>query len=443
MITSNIGKIFLSAYNEKYGKHYDAKTFFMEQYYPLFFDQNKYMMTAGNSPLENPKLSWEKMIRGQIPFETSEQRKERFENFVNKVENSEADASIAIGYPTLDINATTSGQVTNLQNNVSKDDVYYSWLGAGLGIGLQGGFSVLFSEKKILLDIFDGWKIYRDVLNNTPNLKGNQINTWNGQWLAHRYSSVYVENNPMANFMPFSTKEGLMSIEVRSWTSVLIAMAKKHQDQQMIGYVYNYGQTNTTVGFIPFSLSQIRRPIDLYQKFFGMDSAKKAEPLWGTAFGFLKACQSGAIGLRAMEPKGLRDYIEKGKVPKIKKSEEEIINYNTYKIWIMAMLNNEDLWANAQEFARELQLFVKKDKPKSTKRKNQVDLVLASINKKQFFASITEIVKEAENSGKIEDVAKVIHLMPNDNVPYFLTLIRFHYATMDNKASQQILFDNL
>lgn len=443
MITSTIGKIFLTAYNEKYCKHYDAKTFFMEQYYPLFFNQNKYMMTAGNSPLENPKLSWEKMIKGQIPFETSAQRKERFENFINKVENSEADASIAIGYPTLDINATTSGQVTNLQNNVSKDDVFYSWIGAGLGIGLQGGLSVLFSEKKILLDIFDGWTVYRDVLNNTPNLKGNQINTWNGQWLAHRYSNMFVENNPMANFMPFSTKEGLMSIDVRSWTSVLIAMAKKHQDRQMMGYVYNYGQTNTTVGFIPFSLSQIRRPIELYQKFFGMDSAKKAEPLWGTAFGFLKACQSGAIGLRAMEPKGLGDYIEKGKIPKIKESEEETINFNTYKIWIMAMLNNEDLWTKAQEFARELQRFVKEDKPKSTKRKNQVDSVLESINKKQFFVSITEIVKEAENSGKIEDVAKVIHLMPNDNVPYFLTLIRFHYAAMDNKATQQTLFDNL
>ncbi len=442
MITSNIGKLFLTAYNEKYGKHYDAKTFFLEQYYPLFFDQNKYMMTAGNSPLENPKLSWEKMIKGQIPFETPEQRKERFENFINKVEKSEADASIAIGYPTLDINATTSGQVTNLQNNVSKDDIYYSWIGAGLGIGLQGGFSVLFSEKKILLDLFDGWKVYRDALNNTPNLRGNQINTWNGQWLAHRYSSVFVENKPMANFMPFSTKEGLMSIDVRSWTGVLIAMAKKHQDQQMMGYVYNYGQTNTTVGFIPFSLSQIRRPIDLYQKFFGMVSAKKAEPLWGTAFGFLRACQSGAIGLRAMEPKGLRDYIEKGKMPKIKETEEETINFNTYKIWIMAMLNNEDLWAKAQEFARELQRFVKEDKPKSTKRKNQVDSVLESINKKQFFVCITEIVKERDGSGKIEDVAKTIHLMPNDNVPYFLTLIRFHYATMENKATQQTVFDN-
>ena len=59
MITSNIGKIFLDAYNEKYGTSYDARTFFLEQFYPLFFDQNKYMMTAGNSPLENPKLSWQ------------------------------------------------------------------------------------------------------------------------------------------------------------------------------------------------------------------------------------------------------------------------------------------------------------------------------------------------------------------------------------------------
>lgn len=432
MVTSNIGKIFLTAYNKKYGTRYDAKTFFAEQYYPLFFDQKKYMMTAGNSPLENPKLSWEKMIRGQIPFETSEQRKERFETFVNKVENSEADASIAIGYPTLDINATTSGQVTNLQNKVSKDDIYYSWIGAGLGIGLQGGFSVLFSEKKILLDIFDGWKVYRDVLNNTPNLKGNQINTWNGQWLAHRYSSVYDENHPMANFMPFSTKEGLMSIEVRSWTGVLIAMAKKHQDQQMIGYVYNYGQTNTTVGFIPFSLSQIRRPIELYQKFFGMDSAKKAEPLWGTAFGFLRACQAGAIGLRAMEPKGLRDYIEKGKIPKSKKSEEEIINFNTYKIWIMAMLNNEELWAKAQEFAEELQQYASAGDRGKKVNTNKVNAVLETTNKQNFIKCLVEIVSDAESKENIVKTTALVNTMPTDNVPYFLTLIKFHYAAISN-----------
>lgn len=58
----------MDAYNEEYGTNYDARTFFLEQFYPLFFDQNKYMMTAGNSPLENPKLSWDDMINGKKPF---------------------------------------------------------------------------------------------------------------------------------------------------------------------------------------------------------------------------------------------------------------------------------------------------------------------------------------------------------------------------------------
>ena len=115
MITSNIGKIFLDAYNEKYGTSYDARTFFLEQFYPLFFDQNKYMMTAGNSPLENPKLSWDDMIKGKKPFETPEQRKIRFEKLIKKIEESEADASIARGYASLDVTATTSGQVTDLK----------------------------------------------------------------------------------------------------------------------------------------------------------------------------------------------------------------------------------------------------------------------------------------------------------------------------------------
>lgn len=114
MITSVIGRIFLDAYNEREHTCYDAKTFFVEKYYPLFFDAEKYMMTGGNSPFENPKISWGKMILGKIPYETKEKRRERFRKFIRKVEENEADMSIAIGYPCLDINAPTSGQVTNI-----------------------------------------------------------------------------------------------------------------------------------------------------------------------------------------------------------------------------------------------------------------------------------------------------------------------------------------
>lgn len=177
MITSNIGKIFLDAYNEEYGTSYDARTFFLEQFYPLFFDQNKYMMTAGNSPLENPKLSWDDMIKGKKPYETPEQRKSRFEKMIKKTDKSEADMSIARGYASLDIAAPTSGQVTDLKLPNSQEESYASWIGDALGVGVQGGFSILFSKKEILLDIFEGWKLYRKCLNETSMLKGNQINT--------------------------------------------------------------------------------------------------------------------------------------------------------------------------------------------------------------------------------------------------------------------------
>ena len=167
MVTSAIGKMFLEAYNEEYGTHYDARTFFIEQFYPLFFDQSKYMMTAGNSPLENPKLSWDDMIKGKKPYETAEQRKTRFEKLMKKIEESEADASIARGFPSLDTTATTSGQVTNIMLSNDKENIFASWIGDALGVGIQGGFSILFSHKGILLDIYKGWRFYRQSLNET------------------------------------------------------------------------------------------------------------------------------------------------------------------------------------------------------------------------------------------------------------------------------------
>lgn len=57
MVTSVIGKIFLKAYNERNNTDYAPKGFFLDIYYPLFFGQEKYLMTAGNSPFENPKIS--------------------------------------------------------------------------------------------------------------------------------------------------------------------------------------------------------------------------------------------------------------------------------------------------------------------------------------------------------------------------------------------------
>ena len=431
MITSNIGKIFLDAYNEKYGTSYDARTFFLEQFYPLFFDQNKYMMTAGNSPLENPKLSWDDMIKGKKPFETPEQRKIRFEKLIKKIEESEADASIARGYASLDVAATTSGQVTDLKLPNSQEEIYASWIGDALGIGVQGGFSILFSNKEILLDIFEGWKLYRKCLNETSMLKGNQINTWNGQWLSHYYDPrEYNADMPLAGYNPFNVnKDGIISIDTQTWTKILIGISKKYRNAQILGYIYSIGQTNTTIGFIPFNLNQIRRPIHLYEKIFGMSNGRNAESLWGTAIGFKTACTYGAIGIKAMEPKGLRDYVYKGKQPKAHNYDN--INYNVYIIWIYAMLNNDELWEKSQELAKLLnEASTDKDKSISTKRKNLVETMLNATNKKQFIAAAAEVVSFIGKIDEFKGIVKEIHGMPTDNVPYFLTLLRFQYKTL-------------
>ena len=431
MITSNIGKIFLDAYNEKYGTSYDARTFFLEQFYPLFFDQNKYMMTAGNSPLENPKLSWDDMIKGKKLFETPEQRKIRFEKLIKKIEESEADASIARGYASLDVTATTSGQVTDLKLPNSQEEIYTSWIGDALGIGVQGGFSILFSNKEILLDIFEGWKLYRTSLNETSMLKGNQINTWNGQWLSHYYDPrEYDADMPLAGYNPFNVnKDGIISIDTQTWTKILIGISKKYRNAQILGYIYSIGQTNTTIGFIPFNLNQIRRPIHLYEKIFGMSNGRNVESLWGTAIGFKTACTYGAIGIKAMEPKGLRDYVYKGKQPKAHNYDN--INYNVYIIWIYAMLNNDELWEKSQELAKLLnEASSDKDKSISTKRKNLVETMLNATNKKQFIAAATEVVSFIGKIDEFKGIVKEIHGMPTDNVPYFLTLLRFQYKTL-------------
>lgn len=435
MITSAIGKIFLDAFNREYGTQYDARSFFIEQFHPLFFDHNKYMMTAGNAPLENPKISWDDMIRGTKPYETQQQRNERFEKLIKKMDNNIADASVARAYPSTDVNATTSGQVTNLSLPLSTEDIYASWLGDALAVGIQGGISILFSHHQILLDIYRGWQLYRQCLNNTSNLKGNQINTWNGQWLSHLYDSkVYDHKRPLANFNPFvMSKNDIMSLETQSWTKVLIGIARKYANAQLMGYIYSIGQTNTTIGFIPFDLSGIRKPIHLYKKLFGDTNSRNAEALWGTAHGFRKSCTAGTIGIKAMEPKGMRDYIDhnKLKMPKAPKNENETISINVYKIWILAMLNNEQLWEKSQELAKLLNdASVNTDKAISTKRKNLVENVLKAPNKKQFIVSASEIVSFISDIERFKEIVKEVNSMPTDNVPYFLALVRFQYNTI-------------
>ena len=96
------------------------------------------------------------------------------------------------------------------------------------------------------------------------------------------------------------------------------------------------------------------------------------------------------------------------------------------------MLNNEELWAKALEFATVLQNFSTGNKQGKTSNSRKVDEVLKATNKKNFIESLVEIVGNSTEVDVITKIASFVNTMPTENVPYFLTLVRFRYAEINN-----------
>ncbi|PTB97783.1 hypothetical protein C9994_01140 [Marivirga lumbricoides] len=446
MIPSVIGKTFLKAYNEKYKKQLSPKEFFEEEYWELFYNHPKYLMSGGNSPFENPKISWEKMLSGNISFETKDRRKERFEKFIEKAESNEGvlDASIAMGYPA-SFNkefATTSGLVSDVVIPTDKDEVYLSWIGSSLGIMVAGAYMILFNNPAITLQTFEGWKVYRSYLNDSTlkKMRGNQINTWNGQWLAYSFDPTNYTND-----FDFSTltDQGFFNLAVNklevntvNWSRLFFSLSLKFPNKEMIGYVYSFGQMNKTIGFIPFQLRSGNKLKDVYKQLFGgvYKNPNDFESLFGMHI--KRACELGSIGLQALRPEGLKKYMKEDKNLSFKK-EEDTINYQAYKTWLVAMLtkNKEEITDYTMDLAKILQKY----RAEGTKldRKNLIEKELfASPSKRGFIEALTKMIKDLDGEAllSIKQLKDEVHLMTNEEYGYFCTLLKFDYAFVEKQA---------
>ncbi len=444
MITTVIGKIFLKAYNEKYGKDYSAKEFFEEVYFELFFSHNKYLMSGGNSPLENPKISWEKMIKGIIPFETEQRRKERFQNFMDKAESSGPflDMGIAPGYPAAEITAATSGLVSDISIENTEEDIYYSWIGSGLGIGVAGGYSLLINDAQITLETFEGWKFYRKYLNDPTleKLRGNQINSWNGQWLTYKLGKDYKPNFDFSTLemeKVFKVETTAAEVNTVNWSNLFFSLSNFYPDKTLNTYIYSFGQTNKTIGFIPIYLKAGKRLKDVFKRLFHSEQEfnnKDFQALFGMHI--KRACELGSIGLQALRPENLKKYMTEDKNLSFKKEEDNLI-YQSYKTWLIAMItkNKEEITDYTSELAQLLHRY--RGGSTKTDRRNLISNdLLGSKSKKGFIDSLTEMVSGVEPS-YLEALKKLrdeVHLMTNEEFGYFSTLLKFDYAFAEKQS---------
>ncbi|KEO75925.1 hypothetical protein [Anditalea andensis] len=446
MITAVIGRTFLKAFNVKYAKALTPKEFFEQEYWELFYNHNKYLMSGGNSPFENPKISWGRMLSGSIPFESELKRIDRFEKFIEKAENTNGilDASIAMGFPASDTTefASTSGLVSDVLIPADEDEVYLSWIGSGLGIGVAGGFTILFDNPTITLQTFEGWKVYRKYLNDPTleKLRGNQINTWNGQWLTYSLNAEeYREDfdfSELTNQKIFKVETSLAEVSTVTWSQLFFSLSTQFPNDEMMGYVYGFGQTNKTIGFIPFQFKSGSRLKDVYKQLFeGVYSdPKQFESLFGMHI--KRACELGSIGLKALRPDSLKKYMTEEKNLTFKK-EEDTINYQAYKTWLVAMLtrNKEEI----TDYTLELAKTILKYRAGGTKldRKTLIEKELfSSTSKRGFIEALTKMVKDLDGDElvAIKSLKDEVHLMTNEEYGYFSTLLKFDYAFIEKKS---------
>ena len=427
MITTVVGRTFLEAYNKKYEVNKSPKEFFEEVYFELFYNHSKYMQWITNSPFVQMKS-------GQKPDTlTNYERKEKLANLFSKVENEEPDGSFALGFPASETKefASTSGLVSDVKLPTTSDDIYLSWIGSGLGIGVAGGFSILFDDPEITLKTFEGWQVYRKYLNDSAleKLRGNQINTWNGQWLTYSLDpDVFREDFDFTDLQTqkiFEVNVNLIEVNTVNWSALFFSLSQLYPKGEVTGYVYGFGQTNKTIGFIPFYLKSGSRIIDVYKQLFGsLDTDIK------------RACELGSIGLQALRPEGITKYMGESKNLSFSKA-DDTLNYFAYKTWLTAMLtkNKEEITNYTLELAETILRY--RNNSKGTERKNLVEKdLLGTKSKKGFIAALTEIVSGV-NANDLETLKKLkdeVHLMTNEEFGYFCTLLKFDYAFVEKKS---------
>jgi len=402
------------------------------------------------------------------PFFDAPERIEKRDKLHEKISAGERDASIALGFPASENKefTTTSGLISDLPIDANPDDIYCSWIGAALSVGVAGGYSILFNAPELCLQVFEGWQHYRKFLDD-PALQGklrpNQLSTWNGQWLwfrnnedEYRPNFRYADLNRLKTV--FSLEDHSISINTVPWSQLFFALSTAYPNQTFTTYVFGLGQTNKTIGFIPFHLKSGQLVYEVYQQLFGEENYRVNKQDFEVMFGkhIKRACELGSIGLQALEPKNLRKYFADGVNLKLskpdltqKKSEskeahqervekaqakdhENIITYRAYKTWLIAMIakNKTEISDYTREIAQSLLQY--REGSRGTKGKNLIDKLFANKRKENFLEHLTELISDegaaSEVIKQMNTLRDRVHFMSREEFSYFVVLLKFDYA---------------
>lgn len=421
MIAIQIGKILLKEFNKRNKKKYSAEEFFLKEFWPLFYDNEKYLQSITNSKFfqigsnKNPK---------------KEKRKEMLKNLQNDLNKQIFHMGTAPGFMASDSTQATFSQLTSLKFPIFQEDVYLAWIGNGCGIGIAGGLTIYFQIPDLLYSLYLGWKEYRKLLNNNKALRPNQIDGWNSIWIHSLIFKRRINLNDKLYF-DVDPKTKILGIERIKWLLILWAINKQYHNLKTInGYVFNFSQQNTTIGFINFNLYEIKYPMKLYQKLFGKNEYLKDEDkilnLFGTAHGFKTFCKMGVIGITALEPKGLAEFYSENY--KQSKKIENGFQPNTFKTYILAMINNTELNKKTEELIQIFKDYEATETKGKVGKSKLIEEILTSSSLPTLLNNFAEFANKYDKGNKILQAIKLDILDLNkEKFKMFMSLLRINY----------------
>lgn len=431
MYFSLIGKKLVDLVNKNEGRNRTARDFFREVYFPIFYDHPKFMFWVLNSPF----TYIEKKNKSSDPKE----RQDCLEKLFHKASTFKPDASFAVGFGAGKFTDTTSGQISDFKLPINEDDIFYSWIGASLGIGVSEGYVLLIDSPEILLIIYHGWKKYRKLLHETKDLPGLQITAWNGQWLTHA-----LQNDDYDNFLfnPCVLKKGELTIPPITWIGCIFYLAKAIPDKIITSYVYKLGQKNTTIGFIPVKLPIIKREYEIYQLLIGSTDTKLLPAfinLYKTEFKFQEVCSRGSIGIEELTPERIyQAYLSREKVVSKSSVDELEKNYFIHLSWILAMLDDSNFLKISEEIAAFLYSYSIISDNQKNKRENHIENLLSSRTRFEFLENLKVIMEyDTSESDIFSLIPDIIYNKVKDNrIKEFILLINFQYINLRRGKKQ-------
>lgn len=156
----------------------------------------------------------------------------------------------------------------------------------------------------------------------------------------------------------------------------------------------------------------------------------------------IQGAKTGAIGIKALEPASLREYMPGAKGPaklfKVPKDNNDPIRitYTVYQIWIIAMLNNQQLLDLTQRIAMVLTQAGADNSQRGKKvNRNAVADLLESGQRRQLIERMAAFVESAPDQAELfDEIGDTIVRMPATDFPLFMALLKLKYAVAQAKS---------